>query len=73
MDQNHSFLFLKKNLMKIFVVENFGNLACITLIVEGWEPILPRAVWITLIVPKGALEEASLRGPNPDWSPCPWG
>ena len=29
---------------------------------EGWEPVLPRAAKMTLIVPRGGLEEAYLRG-----------
>ena len=46
-----------------------GRATDITL--KGWEPVLPGAVKMTLIVPKSGLEEASLRGPNPNWLPCP--
>ena len=38
-----------------------GRATDITL--EGWESVLPRAAKMTLIVSKGGLEEASLRGP----------
>ena len=39
-----------------------GRTTDITL--EGWELVLPRAAKMTLIVPKGALEEAYLWDPN---------
>ena len=48
-----------------------GRATDITL--EGGESVLPGVARITLIVPKGALEETSLRGPNLDWPPCPLG
>ena len=36
---------------------------------EGWELVLLGAAKMTLIVPKRALEEASVRDPNPTWLP----
>ena len=40
---------------------------------EGWEPVLPGAAKMTLMVPKGGLEEAFPWAPDPAWSPCPLG
>ena len=40
---------------------------------EGWELVLPRAAKMTLIVPKGGLEEAFPWTLDPAWSPCPLG
>ena len=34
---------------------------------DGPEPVLPGAAKMTFIVPKGGLEEASLRGFEPTW------
>ena len=39
----------------------------------SWEPILPGAANITLIVPNRGLEEAFPWAPDLDWSPCPLG
>ena len=36
---------------------------------EGQEPVLPGVAKMTLIIPKGGLEEASLRGSEPVWLP----
>ena len=41
----------------------------IDIILEGQEPVLPRATKMTFIVPKGGLEETSLRGFEFVW-PC---
>ena len=38
---------------------------------KGQEPILPRAAKMTLIVPKGGLEEASFWGFELVWLPWP--
>ena len=40
---------------------------------EGWEPVPSRAVKMTLIVPKGGLEEEFPWTLNPTWFPCPLG
>ena len=40
---------------------------------EGWEPILPSATKMTLMVPSEGLEEVFPRAPDLDWSPCPLG
>ena len=37
---------------------------------EGWEPVLPSAAKMTLIVPSEGLEEVFPRAPDLDWSPC---
>ena len=39
------------------------------IILDGQDPILPDAVKITLIVPKGGLEETSLRDLELAWLP----
>jgi len=38
---------------------------------EGQEPVFPRAAKMTLIIPRGGLEEASLQGSKPVWLPWP--
>ena len=38
---------------------------------EGQEPVLPGTAKMTLIVPKGGLEESSLRGSKFVWPPWP--
>ena len=48
-----------------------GRLIDITL--DRKEPVLPKVVRITLIVPNGGLEEASLYVPDLAWPPCPLG
>ena len=40
---------------------------------EGWEPVLPSATKITLIVPNGGLEEAFPWAVDLVWSLCPLG
>jgi len=41
-------------------VKFFANDRAIDITLNGWKPVLPRAARISLIVPKGDLEEASL-------------
>ena len=41
------------------------------IILKGQDPVLPGAVKMTFIVPKGGLEEASLWGSEPVWLPWP--
>ena len=52
----------------------FGSLLsagsrAIDITLEGQEPVLPEAVKITLIIPKGGLEESSLLGSEFVWPP----
>ena len=42
------------------------------IILEGQEPVLPRAAKMTFIVPKGGLEEASLQVLNMSGLPSHW-
>ena len=51
----------------------FANGQSIDITLDGWEPVLPRVVRITLIIPKSGLEEASFWVPDPIWLPCPLG
>ena len=41
------------------------------IILEGQDPVLPRAVNMTFIVPRRGLEEASPRNSEPVWLPWP--
>ena len=41
------------------------------IILEGQDPVLPGAMKMTFIVPKGRLEEVSLRGSELVWLACP--
>ena len=51
--------------------ESSADSRAIDIILEGQEPVLPRAAKMTFIVPKGGLEEASLRGSKHVWLPWP--
>ena len=46
---------------------SLANSRAIDITLEGQEPVLLGAAKMTLIVPKGGLDEASLRGSEPVW------
>ena len=70
----------KLNADRISTLALFGlkleSSACsqaIDITLKGWEPVLPGAIKMTLIVPKGGLEEAFPWAPGLAWPHCPLG
>ena len=64
----------KLSVGQMFILALFGsrllsstNSRATNITLEGQESVFPRAAKMTLIVPKGGLEEAYLRGSEPVW------
>ena len=50
-------------------LESWASKRATYIILEGMEPVLPRATNMTFIVPSECLEESSLRGSKSIWPP----